>query len=104
MRTDVVGRHIEITDPIRAYAEQKTEKLTRFFDGVMQITCTITHDAKHPDREHHVELVIDVVKHANFVATAEGSDLYGTIDMAVQKASRQITDFKEQLKPGHHRA
>lgn len=103
MRIDVVGRHIEITDPIRTYAEQKTEKLTRYFDGVQQITCTVTHDAQHVDREHHVELVVDVVKHDNFVATAEGSDLYGTIDLAVAKMSRQITDFKERLKPGHHR-
>ena len=104
MRVDVVGLDLEVTDPIRAHAEEKAEKLTRYYDGVQQITIRLRkpqHDTNHPMYE--VELTADVEKHDDFVATATGDDLYLTIDGAVQKATRQLTDFKQKLKiNGHH--
>jgi putative sigma-54 modulation protein len=98
MRIDVVGRQFEITDAIREYVESKAEKLVRFFDGTQLITATVS----TPDHDHiyRVELVVDVEKHEDFVSHAEGEDLYVTIDKAVSKSQRQLTDFKEKLKLG----
>jgi ribosome-associated translation inhibitor RaiA len=45
-----------------------------------------------------VELVIDVVKHDDFVVHAKGEDLYALIDEAVQKGTRQLTEYKERRK------
>ncbi len=99
MRIDVVGRHIQITDPIREHAESKGSKLVKYFDKVQQITFTIF----DPDTkgDFKVEVVVDVEHHDDFVSHAVGDDLYGTIDMATQKVSRQLTDYKEKLKLGH---
>lgn len=99
MRVEVVGRNLEITDAIRTHAEEKVEKLHRFFDGVQLITITVErvdHSAGHPVYE--AELIIDVKNHDDFVAHATGDDLYLTIDQAVQKGSRQLSDYKEKLK------
>ena len=104
MRVDVVGLDVEVTDPIRAHAEEKATKLTRYYDGVQQITVRLRkpeHHASHPTYE--VELTADAEKHDDFVGTATGDDLYLAIDGAVQKVARQLTDFKEKLKiNGHH--
>jgi len=96
MRIDVVGRQFEITDAIRGHVESKAEKLVRYFDGTQQVTCTIS----KPDSDHlyRVEFVVDVEKHENFVAHAQGEDLYATVDKAEAKCQRQLTDFKEKLK------
>lgn len=103
MRIEVVGRDVEITDAIRQHAETKAGKLTKYFDGVQQITFTIT----RPDHAHRgpydVELIVDVVKHDDFISHAQDADLYAAIDMAVQKGTRQLTEFKEKLRPGPHR-
>ena len=100
MRIEVVGRDVQITDPIRKHAESKASKLTKYFDAVQQITFTIS----KPDHAHRgpfdVELIVDVEKHDDFVSHATAEDLYGAIDAVVQKASRQLTDFKEKLKMG----
>ena len=99
MRVEVVGRNLEITDAIRTHAEEKVDKLHRYFDGVQQITITVErvdHSSGHPVYE--TELIIDVKHHDDFVAHATGDDLYLTIDQAVQKGSRQLSDFKEKLK------
>ncbi len=99
MRIDVVGRHIEVTDAIREHAEGKGAKLVKYFDRIQQITFTVF----DPDNkgEFKVEVVVDVEHHDDFVSHATGNDLYGTIDQATQKASRQLTDYKEKLKLGH---
>jgi len=98
MRIDVVGKQFEITDSIRSYVETKGEKLLKYFDGTQLITTTVS----KPDHNHifRVEFVVDVEKHDEFVAHAEGEDLYATIDKAVAKSQRQLTDFKEKLKLG----
>ena len=47
MRIDVVGRHIQVTDAIREYAESKTSRLPRYFDGVQQINVTLSRKNNH---------------------------------------------------------
>ena len=101
MRIDVVGRHIEVTDAIREHADTKLSKLPRYFDGTQQITLTISKQSSHGRDEFETELVVDVEKHDNFVSRVRGDDLYGLIDQVTQKATRQLTDFKEKLKLGH---
>ena len=101
MRIEIVGRRFEVTDPIREYAEKKSERLTRYLDTVQLITWTI--DKLSTTRDIYlIEVVIDVEKHAEFVSKAEGNDVYASIDAASDKAARQLTDFKEKLKLGHH--
>lgn len=96
MRVDVVGKQIDVTDAIREYAETKAEKLVRYFDGTQLVTVVLDEQTKH--KEFFVEVVVDVEKHDNFVAHARHGDLYACIDQAMDKAQRQLHDFKEKLK------
>lgn len=98
MRVEVVGRNVPITDPIREHAEHKASKLPHYFNGVQQITFTMTQDNHSHSPTFDVELIIDVVHHEDFVCHAKGTDLYAAIDQAVQKGVRLLTDFKEKLR------
>ncbi len=100
MRIEVIGRNIPVTEAIRRHAEEKISKLPKYFDGVQQITITLSKDDHHTHGEFGAELVVDVEKHEDFVSHAHGDDLYATIDHVVQKGVRQLTDFKEKLKMG----
>lgn len=102
MRIDVIGRNLDITDPIREHAEAKCEKLTKFFDGVLQITLRLTKEDHHQHGTYDAELVIDVVKHDDFVSHATGSDVYAIIDQVAQKGARQLTDHKDKLRARNH--
>ncbi len=95
MRIEVTGRKLTVTDPIRTHAEAKCEKLTKFFDGVMEIDVVLD-AAEHG--EFDVEIVVDAVKHDRFVAHSKGPNIYTCIDQAVEKMSRQLNNFKERLK------
>lgn len=97
MRIEVVGRNIDVTDPIRQYAEKRFEKLVRYLDTVQLITCTIEKESAAKE-VFKAELVVDVEHHANFVSRDEGHDMYALIDSVTDKTVRQLTDFKEKLK------
>lgn len=99
MRIDVIGKHLEVTDPIRAFAESKAGKLTKYLDGmVQQITVRVEPDPRK--KGFHAEVIADVEHHDDFISNAHHEDLYTAIDQAVEKVSRQLTDHKERVKQG----
>lgn len=100
MRIEVFGRNIELTDAIRAHAEAKAKGLPKYFDRLQQVTIRLEKTSHQHQSPFSVELVCDVEKHADFVVHATEPDLYVAIDHAVQKAARQLADFKERLKTG----
>ncbi len=97
MRIDVIGKHLEITPAIQTYAEKKADKLTKYFNGTQQIR-VYAESPQGKKNEFHVEVVVEVVKHDDFVAKAVDADLYAAIDAAIEKATRQIRDFKDKLR------
>lgn len=98
MRVDVVGKHMEVTEAMKTFANTKVMKLTKHYDGVQQIIVRLEQESHH--KGFHVEVVADVEKHDDFVGHAKGGDLYHCIDEATDKVARQLTSFKEKLKHG----
>lgn len=96
MRIEVTGKHLDVTDPIRRYAEEKCSRLPRFFNGVLEIQILLTQEPHK--QEFEAEVHVDVPKHENFIARTRGGDIYECIDLSVDKAVRQLTDFKERLR------
>lgn len=97
MRTNVVARHMEVTDAIRAHAETKARKLDKFEDLMQQIDIKFWKENSSQE-QYTVEIVVDVINHADFIAKADGHDLYLVIDDAISKVSRQLNDHREKLK------
>jgi putative sigma-54 modulation protein len=103
MRIEVVGRNLEVTNAIREHTEAKAAKLTKFFNGVQAITIRLSREDHQHRGKFGVELVIDVQKHQDFIVHEVGEDLYASIDAVLQKGSRQLAEFKEQLRNGKKR-
>lgn len=96
MRIEITGRHLDVTDAVRTYAEEKCGKLPRFFNGVMEIQLVLTQEPHQ--REFEAELQVDVQKHDDLIAKTRSEDIYECIDLTVDKAARQLRDYKERLK------
>ncbi len=96
MRIEITGRHLEVTDAIRQYTEEKCAKLPRYYDGILEIHAILTEESHV--QEFEVELQVDAEKHEPFIARDRGDDIYACLDRAVNKATRQLSDFKDRLK------
>lgn len=97
MDTNVVGRHMDITDAIRRHAEQKVSKLDKYADLIISNEFTVGKVAEGKEL-FWAELLVSVRSHPEIVAKAQGHDVYVLIDEAIAKAGRQLHDFKEKIK------
>ena len=94
MRLQITGRHVEVTEPIKAHVEGKVDRLRRYFEGIHGIQ-VILHKEKTFSR---VELVAGLVRGKTIVVRGEDADMYVAIDQACRKAETALTRFKNKVK------
>ena len=96
MQTHITARHIRLTQPIRAYVEQKLAKAEKYFNHIVWAQVVLSVEK----RSHQAELVIHA-GHQTFRALARGVDLYSAVDLASDKIDGQLKKYKERIRDHH---
>ncbi|MCK4710470.1 MAG: ribosome-associated translation inhibitor RaiA [Gammaproteobacteria bacterium] len=97
MQINLTGNHIELTDSLKAYVNEKFQKLERHFDKV-----TDTHVILAVEKDtHKAEATVNMSGNTIFADSKE-SDMYAAIDGLVDKLDRQVKKHKEKLKNHLH--
>lgn len=94
MQVLITGRHVEMTDQVRTYLEDKVQKLTRFYDRIHEIEAVFDHESD----QFTCELIVRADQRNTFVAKELGPDTFALIDLCVDKAERQIKKHKEKQR------
>lgn len=92
----VTGRHVHVTDAMKAYAVEKLSKLDRFADRIIDIAVTMDIQKL----EHRVDIIMKY-GHTLIKSHAVSSDMYASIDHAVHKMQNQLRRYKSRLKEHH---
>ena len=92
MQLSVKGRNLEITPAIRAYAEEKLSRLTRYLESIVTM-----HVVLSVDKHRQIAEVTLRVRDLTIRAEEESDDLYSSIDLVVEKLERQILRYKERI-------
>src|SRR5690606_38450127 len=93
----LIGRNLEITDPMRQYTEEKLAKLDRFSDQIVDARVSMSYDTnKNAASPAKVEVQVNL---PNGVIRAEerAQDTYAAIDLVVEKLERQLKRFKGRM-------
>ena len=98
MQLNLTGHHVEITQSLRDYVNEKLVKLERHFDHVTNVNVVLTVEKQ----QQRAEASVNVSKGQLF-ADASSADMYAAIDALVDKLDRQILKHKEKLTD-HHRS
>ena len=97
MQIVVTGRHMSVTDAMKSYAEEKAERLSRFFNRIQEIRVVLDFEGGMPTTE-----VFADVEHADdFIAHETHKDMYAAIDAATDKLERQLRKHKERINQRH---
>ncbi len=94
MKVDISGRHLLVTQAMKDYAREKTERLSRYYDRVQRIQVVM--DVQGERKQ--VEVVVSLSRGSTVVAHANDSSMYAALDLAVDKCERQLTKLKEKLR------
>ena len=93
---NVTGRHILVTDSMKAYALEKISKIERFMNRIIDVNVLM--DIQKLD--HQVEIIM---RAGNFkiISSASTTDMYASIDKAVDKLEAQILRYKSKIQDHH---
>ena len=92
MQLSVKGRNLEITPAIRAYAEEKLSRLTRYLENIVSM-----HVVLSVNKHRQITEVTLRVRDLTIRAEDESDDLYSSIDLVAEKLERQILRYKERI-------
>ncbi len=87
MRFTITGKHIDITEAIRTHAQEKTSKLSRYYDSINQVEVTID---GNEGGKISVEIIAKAEHNKIFVVTETGQDVRRCIGVAARKLERQL--------------
>lgn len=93
MQITLTGHHVEITPPLRAYVNEKMQRISRHFDHVISINVILTVE-KH---QNLAEATLHTAGKSLF-ANASDLDMYAAIDSLVDKLDKQVRRHKDRLR------
>lgn len=96
MQTQITVRHAEVSDRVRQYAEQRTAKLEKFYDGIVSAHVILSKD-NSPAENKTAEINIDVYQKR--LSADDAADTYEkAINQCVDHLRRQLEKYKAQLR------
>jgi putative sigma-54 modulation protein len=94
MQIAVTFRHMESSDAVRNYVEEKLTRVKKYIDDPIDAQVVLTVQKKI---NHRAEVTM-VAKGLTMKSTEETSDMYAAIDLMVDKIERQLKRYKDKLK------
>lgn len=98
MQISVTGHHVDVTDSLRNYTNEKLDKLERHFDHVTDVHVILSVEKTR----HKAEATVNI-SGGKLFADATKDDMYAAIDGMTDKLDRQIRKHKEKITD-HHRS
>lgn len=89
---------MEVTPPLKAYAETKAGKLTKYYDRIQEIE--VVFDAGKD--QMMVEMIVNAEHKNMFIARHHDGDAYACVDGCMSKLERQLTDHKKKIRNRKH--
>ncbi len=86
--------HADSSEALRSYVVEKTEALERYFDRIISVDAVLSVEKERQIADFHAHLINRKV----ITAKEESTDMYGSIDKAIDRLRRQMVKYKDQLQ------
>ncbi len=93
MQVSITGRHVELTDALKQYVEEKLQHLKHSFDQVVAVHVVLSVEKFR----HRCEVTIQANR-LNIHASHETDDMYASIDGVVDKLNRQLKRYRAKMR------
>ncbi len=95
---NVIGRHVEVTEPMKDYAIEKISKLVKL--GPRLIDVKVTMDIQK--LEHRVDIWMQF-NNLEIKSHAVSDNMYASIDKAADRLQDQLLKYKDRIQDHHAR-
>ena len=98
MIVTVASRHMDVSPALKAYAEEKAGKLTKYYDRIQEVEVVFDANKDHTS----VEFIVNAEHKNMFVAHHNDGDAYAGVDACFDKLERQLSDHKKKVRNRKH--
>ena len=98
MQITVIGRHIEATDALKKYVNEKISRLDKYLPKTIQVVVTLSVTKKI----HHIAEAVIKSNGLLILASEETEEMYSAIDLLIEKLERRVRRYKEKLVDHKH--
>ncbi|MXQ48793.1 ribosome-associated translation inhibitor RaiA [Streptococcus pneumoniae] len=99
IKYSIRGENIEVTDAIRNYVESKVAKIEKYFNEEQELNARVNLKV-YREKTAKVEVTIPLGS-VTLRAEDVSQDMYGSIDLVVDKIERQIRKNKTKIAKKH---
>lgn len=96
MRTVVKGKHLEVPERVRRYAERKLGRLERYLDDRSDATIELSVEHHRSGADSHIVDVTLVIDGQTLRGSAAAASHTAGIDEVIDKIERRAVDFREK--------
>ncbi len=94
MKIKIAERHTGASEALRNYVVEKTEALERYFDRIVSVDVVLSVEKERQIADFHAHLT----NKKTITSREESTDMYASIDKAIDRLKRQLVKFKDQLQ------
>ena len=98
MVLNISFKHMDSSDALKAYTQEKSERLMKYFDG--RITVDWNFSIEKQSRVAHCHLVGN---NMDYFGEASTEDLYASVDVVIEKIEKQLRKHKEIVRDHLHK-
>ena len=97
MNTSIVGRHIDLTEPMKNYINSSIEIFKKYNLDIISVNAIISKEEKHGRHAHTFEFTLNIANLDTVVVKQKDKDLYAAIDIAVDRVSKILRRHHDKI-------
>ena len=97
MQVQIAVKHMDISEAMKDYAEERAAKLEHYFNRMTSMHVILNRDGNL----FTAEMICSGVRGKQLVAHEKNKDVFAALDLVTDKMERQLTKLKEKVR-GHH--
>lgn len=98
MNKSITGRHFDLTDPIKQYAQSALDGLKKYNLDIISANTIISANEKAGKKGFAVEFIINLKDKNTIVVTQVDKDVYAAIDLAVERMKKSLRRHADKIK------
>ena len=85
MKVIFTGRHVEVSDALKAFAQERLDKMSPYLDDIIDVHITLS-----VEKHRHLAEVSVKTRGGDFLASMETDDMYASLSQALDKLETQV--------------
>jgi putative sigma-54 modulation protein len=97
MQVSITGRHVTVTDNVKAHLDEKLERCLGMFPRIETVHVILDME----NRDYVSEVVVQAANHIRVTAKENSENMYDAIDRSIEHAERQMRKQRDKIQDHH---